>query len=231
MKSCPECGESFSRITAHWQHNPEHRPTLSEKQHETVTGLIMGDGGVYKKGNSAYPTLMVSSVTKPFLEHLEEIFGIFSSSLYLNESAEEMKERQSKRDNTIANTASGDNYRDVWMFSTSAIPELSEYREWYDSGSKIWPRDIKMSKRVLKYWYAGDGCYEKNHNRIRIAMNNERDHKSKVSSYFSNSGLPEPNWNASEDSFSAYWSKDESEKLLDYMGDPVPGFEYKWSGE
>jgi len=68
-------------------------------------------------------------------------------------------------------------------------------------------------------------------------MSNEIENTNKVSEYFSNIGLPKPsNYSISKrnsvtKNCNAVWTVEDSQKLFDYMGEPLPDFEYKWPEE
>jgi hypothetical protein len=60
---------------------------------------------------------------------------------------------------------------------------------------------------------------------VVIYTSNEIENKQKIESYFKRSGIPKPvNWM----DYGMYWDKSDSIELLKYMGEPLPGFEYKW---
>lgn len=65
-------------------------------------------------------------------------------------------------------------------------------------------------------------------------MSNEFEHTDKIDVIFGNVGLPSPNnyvmYERKDGSIdcTAHFTVDQSEELWDYMGEPVPGFEYKW---
>lgn len=97
-----------------------------------------------------------------------------------------------------------------------------------------------MTPIVLKHWYVGDGHFsDKNgDHRIMIAMSNEVENTDKVDNYFKQMNLPTPsNYNIQEQSKSenkrciAVFTRSATEELWEYMGDPLPDFEYKWPEE
>jgi len=82
-----------------------------------------------------------------------------------------------------------------------------------------------LSPKILKHWYAGDGSLHREDRIIQIATTNEIDNKQKIEKMFRDSDLPEPNgWGETQ----MWWNKEESQKLLNYMGKPIKGFGYKW---
>jgi len=65
-------------------------------------------------------------------------------------------------------------------------------------------------------------------------MANEIENTEKVGQMFENVGLPSPsNYNISErkdgsETCNAQFTVDQSKELWEYMGEPLPDFEYKW---
>jgi hypothetical protein len=200
----------------------------------------MGDGYIDKEGDQN-PRLRCTMITKEYLEYLDDVFGILSTGVKLHQTAKELvKENIERGFNTKAKI---ENYHDLYRWQTISMSQLDIISEWYDSGEKVWPKDIDLTSTVLKHWYVGDGCYINKNSKdyIKIALANEVDNKEKVYNYFKEVGLPEPdNWDISERNdggmnCSVEWNKDKSKELLEYMledgyGIP-PGFEYKWPEE
>jgi len=46
---CPNCSSEFSSIGRHWTNKPTHMPSLTEKEDEMLTGILMSDGSVSNK--------------------------------------------------------------------------------------------------------------------------------------------------------------------------------------
>jgi len=235
MVECAECGREYTNIGNHWYHSPSHRPKLTEKQLEITTGLLMGDGCVENiEGNCR---LTIHMISRNYLKHLDNIFDCLGTGVSLYKSASESA--KGARESGFRPNANKENYSHLYEWRTRAHPKFNEFREWYSSGEKVWPEDIELTPTVLKHWYVGDGNYnnKKNHNNIRISMSNEIENTNKVSEYFSNIGLPKPsNYSISKrnsvtKNCNAVWTVEDSQKLFDYMGEPLPDFEYKWPEE
>jgi hypothetical protein len=234
MVKCPECSEEYKSLGKHWYYSPSHRPELTQKQLEITAGLLMGDGHINKrKENSLLKTQMVN---KKYLEYIDNIFGCLSTGVCLKEKAVDRAKKN--RDSGFHPNAKEENYSDIYMWNSRVHPKFNEFRDWYASGEKVWPEEIKLTPTVLKHWYVGDGNYDNSgsNNSMSIAMNNEVENTEKVSQYFTNIGLPEPsNYNIRDGEYGksceARWTKEDSYTLWDYMGEPLPDFEYKWPEE
>jgi len=119
---------------------------------------------------------------------------------------------------------------------------LVPFYEWYESGSKVWPADIELTPTVLKHWYCGDGSL-RNGKSPTIVTVNEFGSEEKIASMLSRRGLPVPNWRKRGQEYTyngktsdrtalfAYWPASVSDGFWEYIGDPLPGFEYKWPEE
>ena len=227
MVECPKCGEEYTHLGNHWQWNPSHRPELTENQLQVTTGLLMGDGSL---NNSSKNCNLQSSMISPnYLKYLDDVFGCLGTGVSLKKTAAESAKHV--RDNYFSPNAKEENYSDLYHWETRVHPKFNEFREWYSSGKKVWPENIELTPKVLKHWYCGDGCYA-NKNKIKIGMANEMENTEKVSKYFTNIGLPEPsNYNIQKKNCEVYWTVEDSYKLWDYMGEPLPDFEYKWPEE
>ncbi|UBF22951.1 LAGLIDADG endonuclease [Haloarcula virus HVTV-2] len=203
--SCPTCGKRFERIGRHWSHNPQHRPNFTEKQMDILTGILMSDGHIDRSGT---PLLVLKTTNDRYLNHLKKQFGVLSNEPYL------YKEKSGRAN-------------DMYNWTTKSHVQLKELGQWYSSGKKTWPEDISLTPTVLKHLFIGDGSYSKHgsNDHISISIANERQNTEKVEGYFENVDLPTPsNWTE----HGAHWNVEDSETLWEYMGEPLPGYEYKW---
>lgn len=233
VKTCPECGEVYKRIAQHWAYNESHRPELTERQLDIATGVLMGDGCIKvdsRKGH--YANFQIEMITKPYLEWLSDIFGVLSRGVRLKRTAEQHVERNIARE--FDENASLDTYNDSYCLETTTHPRFSELRNWYEDGEKTFPYNIELNPTVLKHWYVCDGSLHQGRD-IKIAMSNERGNGEKIERYFSEQSLPTPRWEehgrkggSGGINYRARWTKEESLELFEYMGEPLPGFEYKW---
>jgi len=234
---CPVCEQSYERLGRHWHHNPSHRPVFDEELHSITTGILMGDGSISR--DSSNPRLVVQMTNKEYLEYLSTVFGIHSSSVNLRKTASEAAKRSRRRG--FSEGACEKDYSDLYSLRTRRNPEFERYVDWYGDDGKVWPRDIELSPTVLKHWYVCDGSLQKPDSemgyRLTIALSNERGNRQKVERMFDHSGIPVPcNWDERKrDSgrwdVNIYWTNEQSRELIEYMGDPLPGFEYKWPEE
>jgi hypothetical protein len=208
---CENCGIRFNRITYHWNKNDSCRPSLSQKQRQIITGILMGDGSIIRDKN---PYMKIEMVSKNYLEYVSRELGVLTRG-----GIEEYNDSNETYHLVLRNNK-----------------DLQEFANWYDTGKKVWPSDIELTPTVLKHWYVCDGSKNKGSvgsPRIIIYMSNEHKNTDKVDNYFESQCLPKPSTYVKREresgiSCSAQFTVEDSEKLWDYMGGPLPDFEYKW---
>jgi hypothetical protein len=234
MVECPECGDEYTNLGQHWRWNPSHRSELTQKQLEITIGSLMGDGCIISSHKSCY--LKIGMISPNYLEYLNHIFGCLGNGVTLRNTAAESA--KNARDSGFSPNAKEKNCSDFYVWRTKSHPKFNGFRDWYSTGEKVWPENIELTPTVLKHWYVGDGNYSNKLGQkyIRISMANEVENTEKVSQYFVDAGLPKPsNYDIQENNYSgkcnAEWAVEGSQKLFDYMGEPLPDFEYKWPEE
>lgn len=231
---CTHCGNEYQRIANHWSQSSDcSHPSFTDHQREIITGLLMGDGHISRK-DSPNPRVQCNMISENYLQYIDEKFGVFGNGVYLGRTAEESAKQVRERGfNPDAEAA---DYSDAYMWRSMSHPELQEFSDWYSTGEKVWPKHIELTPTVLKHWYCGDGNWNNSgtNNNIRISMSNEVENTDKVDQLFEAAGLPSPsNYNISERKAGgkrcdAVFTVDQSQKLCQYMGEPLPDFEYKW---
>lgn len=209
---CYSCGKSFISLTHHWNNSPCSHPELSRKQKDVITGLLMSDGNIQSQGNRK-PTFRCSmkESSRPYLEYLdEEVFPLIG--LGVDEASME----------------------GVVRFYTIAHPGLTEFLQWYSSGNKKWPlEELEINPTIFKHLYVGDGTYNttESHEYIAIGMANEYSRSEEIKKLFENIGFY-PSLHKHEKDGKRYmncqFNKKDTEKIFNWMGEPLPGFEYKW---
>lgn len=234
--TCLNCGDEYEQIGVHWSSgNVCYEPQMDDKLFEILVGNLMGDGCIDKTDKN--PNLLCEMANQEYLEFLDSLFGVFSTSVRLSCTAEEAA--KNNRERGFRPNADSDNYSDKYVFRTRNLSQLSSLADWYSSGEKVFPESLELTPTVLKHWYVGDGHYslkeESNRGNIVIAMNNERENKEKIENYFQDIGVEVGRWREYDAGdyidCAAVFHADETEQLFEYMGEPLPGFEYKWPEE
>lgn len=197
----------------------------------------MGDGSV-KRDSGRNPYIRVRSINREYLEYLDDIFGAMGLGVELRYTAEE--KAKENRDSGFAPDADESSYSDQYLWRTRRSNQFKEYADWYVGGAKTWPEDIELTPTVLRHWYVCDGHYhnQRSDNYISIACANEIENKQKIEDMFSDIGLDIAYWNTSSVTENPKYGGSQSCKLaldvpntnkfFEYIGNPIPGFEYKW---
>lgn len=227
LATCTDCGNHFlENISEHYYESDCSHPALSEYSIDILTGLMMGDAW-YSRENQR---IGIESINKIFLEWLEgELSDIFHS-VRQNRTADEMS--QKSIDSGFNQNASKHDYNDTYTLHTINHPELSQFN-WYScEGEKVYPDDLALKSSVLKMWYCCDGCLEWSTDRqkasLKITCINESDRFEFIRTKFRDIGF-NPNTNKTYGTIR--FGRDETERILEYMGEPPKGFEYKWCSE
>lgn len=119
---------------------------------ELVDGLLLGDGSIDRKG------LLRLEQCEQRLGWIEQVKQLLhqlgAESVILPLPA---RKRPLKEENRIIQGKPGN------LLYTPAFVELKlERKRWYPGGSKLVPRDLRLTPPVVAHWFAGDGTYGTN---------------------------------------------------------------------
>lgn len=183
----------------------------SELIQEIVTGLLMGDGWVHKEeGKNA--SFSIELTNKRFLDWLDQKLGNISTGVRPKKNS----------DNIFIEGKKVDKAKNCYILRTRRLKAFNKFNSWYSSGEKRFP-EINLTSMILKMWYICDGSYS---DYPVIYSSNENDRKEFVLSFFNNLPL-NPNFNKGGGGCLQF-KRVETEEFFSYIGEPVPGFEYKW---
>lgn len=223
-RNCPDCGKERERLSIHILQGSCEYPSFNGRQHEILTGLVMGDGSVTLDPNGRNPYLKVKSIEYDFLEWLKEEFSGWSREISREYTAEESAEQA--RSNGLDPDAKAENYSDVYNFHINCHPELHEYNDWYSSGTIKYPDDLSLTPLTTKVWYCSDGSlrqWKDDRPSAYFTTKNENHRGDFLEKLFNDIGF--------ESLMSGDHLRlgvDETEQLMKWMGPPLPGFDYKW---
>lgn len=202
---CPTCGRSFETIASHYYYNPSHKPDLSDKSHELIRGLLLGDGHVPEFEPPENTSFQLYCENKEFVNWVDEELGDLSNDI----TKSEFQDRYSG-----------------YTLSTKRDSEINQYRDWYESDRNSYPV-MNLSPLEIKMWYVCKGStlekqrYDQPY--IRFDCEIEALRPQVVKKIFKQHGF---------DSFwrncSFRFSIEQSQRMWKFMGDPPPGFESKW---
>lgn len=169
----------------------------------------MGDATIERgSGNSC---LSLRGISKEFIKWVWDELGHLASRFQKSEGATKQIGKP------------------VWEVRTRSHPELKEFENWYGYDGKMFPIDLELTPLITKVWYCCDGNLNfqswdgKNYPRCSIGVSNEEDRENYLKTLFDKIGfeiyLSSP---------SLFISSSQTEEFLEWMGEPLPGFEYKW---
>lgn len=195
---CADCGGKFEHLGKHTSQSSCNLPSLTDRQKEIVTGVLMGDGTITEGSNNC--EFAVGMVTEDFIYWLQEQLSPFSSNVMVKETEN----------------------KDIYRLTTTPHKEFTELRSWYDSGQKKFPNKLELTPLILKMWYVTDGGRSNGY--PRITSINESDRPNYLLSLFD--GLPfGVTWDGTKD---IQINSNDVDSFYNYIGEPVPGFKYKW---
>jgi len=232
LVKCPNCEFVSSQLAKHWSSNNCDYPKLNEHQRDVLTGILMGDGSINLSKGNQNPRFRIDMYepSLPYLNYLSsKIFPVITTSVSEGETAKSSCERNS---NTIEKNLKRSH--DMYYLSSRRMPFIKEYEEWYINGHKFWPcEDINMNPTIFKHLYVGDGhLYKKSESYyISIAANDQYEIIDEVVSMFNDVGLnPNIVTHDRRDRIDVEirFNKDDTESIFNWIGEPLPGFEYKW---
>lgn len=220
---CHSCGGEFDAVGGHWRQTDCPYPQLDERQYQILTGSLMGDGSIMN--HTGNPRIKVKSITKDFLQWIDDELGILSTGVQFDCSAEDSA--RTARSNGLDLNAEAEDYSDVYRLITRALPCLQEFVEWYDSGNKLFPETLEITPLIAKVWYCCDGSLRKvsgQRPQAYLVASNEMHRPEYIEGLFEDAGF-----NPNMTNKNLIFNSDDTERLMSWMGDPIPGFEYKWA--
>lgn len=232
MSICQDCGGEYEAKGIHISKTDCSHPNYTDFQKDVMTGLLMGDGNIdYQSASNPRFRLFMNS--RNFLEYLvDDVLNehITPRNVFRERTAKEMSKRN--RESGFC-TSPPEKYKDLFGLTTYTNSELEEFAEWYSSGNKVFPEQ-EMNSTIMKYWFVCDGStrFKSGSRYISFGVSNERGEEEKINTYFSKIDV-EPRWFYNERTKGGVnttisFNKNSSEKIFEYMGEPLPGYEYKW---
>lgn len=209
----------YTSPSHHWRRSGCEYPTPTARQHEIITGSILGDGTIYQpsNGNAWYA---VDNTQEDYLQWLDNQLGVFTNGVKLVKTSSELAESRS---------GSAEDYSNIYRIQSKRVPYFSDlYEKWYPAGNKMIPQEFSLSPLKLTLWYVDDGNVryldKDTHTPLpKISINNWMSKKNMVESLFKEIGL-----NPTIRGHKLHICADESDDFFEYIQCGVPGFPYKF---
>lgn len=226
-KPCPTCGKQVQGLGLHWAHLPDHRPDLEGYRMELITGCLLGDGFADPVSNNT--SIGVVSTNKRFLEWLAGELDPVINARGVRVQATPEESAQHVRDGLGKEPRAPSRYKTVYVLKTATHPQLNRFADWYGDDGKAPPEDLDLTPMVAKMWYCGDGGISWAPGAFAngfagIAVHSLPDGVCEaLVSEFGKLGFS-TNHTAGRIQFATA----DTPGFLGWLGDPSPGFEYKW---
>lgn len=221
---CPNCGKHFEVIGRHWKKDCKY-PKVTKKQKDVLVGGLMSDASFVSDSS-----IQFSSTNKDFLKWVCRKLGWLSTSSGVKtKNTSEENFESSKRYFGKEKVSSPDNYSDSYYLRTREHPKIAKMKEkWYKNKEKRYPKSISLTPTSGKIWYVGDGGLNyggrgRKTPNIQIGSENEKNRPELLRNL-----LQEKGFSPKVSDYIIYLPSSETEKFLDWIGEPIPGFEYKW---
>ena len=184
----------------------------------------MGDGSVPKTNDGSHGLFRLPMDNKQFLEWFDHEMGILSTGVVLKKTAAELA--RNNRESGFSPNARAENYHDMYTVISRSHPIMRSLRRWYQSGEKRFPESLSLTPRIAKMWYVCDGyldVQEYGEPRAAIRIRHRDDRQKFFLNLFEEVGLS-PSYSRETIRFGVEGTR----SFLNWMGNPPPGFEYKW---
>lgn len=208
---CPSCGNDWESVGQHISLSQCEWPEIENDDLDIIVGALLGDGTIMDSPwNCQYS---IGSINRDYLVFLqEELSNWLTNSIFLDSSCHNY-----------------DNHSEYYKLTLRKHSIFNEMRKkWYKNGKKSFPDDLYINSTRLTHWYVTDGSLERRRGnarpRAKICNTLEEDDPSTIINLFEDIGI--------ECRYHQYgtfrMNPDATEELFDYMGEPLPGFGYKW---
>lgn len=194
--------------------------SITDYQKNIMWGLLMGDGWIdTEEGKTS--KMAVEMVNKDFLLWVENELDDIVSSFEMRSTAEEL----AAKNRSYGYTVNEENYNDMWRIKTRSLEYFDTLRKWYSSGVKRFPNDLELNAITLKVWYCCDGSFVQNEYPV-IYSSDQSDVRDSVLSLFDDIDV-NPSFTDGGGG-TIQFKRDDCTNFFEYVGEPPPGFEYKW---
>lgn len=223
--NCPECGKDYEKLGYHLSQGGCEFPEVDDSKRQILSGLLMGDGYIKE---SKYNSFIVGMCNREFLNWLDKRLGWLSCGVTKIRTAK--KSAENNRKSGIRPEAKEKNYSDVYRLTTFSHPLFNVMRnEWYTPSGKKFNMDrVTLSPEQLKMWYVSDGGFmdrEKRRPYSYFRLDSQSELAKIISERLEELGIEN---NVRDRGNVIAVTTTDTPKMLTYMGEPVPGFEYKW---
>lgn len=221
MSECHSCGDNYSRLAQHWAMGDCNPNVITDYNHSILSGIISGDGSLDWSPGMKNPRIEITITNIKFLEWLKEQLKWLVGDIKEKSSAEEMNRMAIK-----AGYSNNPDCLSAHRLRTMAHPDIRKYENWYGEIKSV-PESVEFDKTLIKLWYCGDGTLHWGRDMespSTAVITKTTDGKEQIADRLRSIGFK---CNIRDRGITMVNYKE----FLDWMGNPVPGFEYKWCCE
>lgn len=207
--TCPTCERTFVAIGRHWSTGDCDFPPISDAQQELIAGLLLGDGFIRQPGererDQEFPGFELELVNGEYVEWVAERLTPFVSNI----------------DHPRSTTADHETTR----LYTVGHPDLQRAAFWVEMDRPIqlaYRHDITPA--ILNAMYATRGSLNWVEGGANVRFTPRREAAHIVERFCREQG-----WTFSVvREADHYLGRAHTEAFFEYIGDPPPGFDWKW---
>lgn len=130
--------------------------SLTEKQIEVIQGCLLGDGGIFTKGNSSY--FAYSSSQQEHVQYVWEQLKEYTTLRYCKGPVK----------SEVYDKRTGKTYFNFAIRTKSNIVFNRIWKNWYPNNKKHVPKNLQITNTVALFWYLGDGSLDKKDSYIKF---------------------------------------------------------------
>lgn len=221
---CLDCNCHYGSISKHWAQSSCSQNVVSDKQKEILKGHLMGDATLVNRDYSS-PHMKWVMNNESYMEWIDVQLGWLSNGHSLKLTSEEAS---AKLDQGIFSAGSSHDAKALFKGTTCGHEWLNNLN-WYKSGEKIFPEDLKLTRTAVKVWYCDDGGLKWSEGAsnalAHIHISSQPQALEHLKTEFKRHGI---GCTIRSNNDGLTFPVEETQKLLNWMGEPPKGMEYKW---
>lgn len=230
---CPLCSHRSYNLGNHLSYSDHGYPDISQYKWEILVGHVMGDASYGRSSKHGY--VQWSMTNYEYMEWLNDELGWLCYSPYLDRTPEECARHNGskefygnfyKTDQKRVLSDDPSSYKQMYTSRTVCHP-LIDKLDWLENGEKKFPKTLRLTPTMVKIWYCDDGNLNWAGNgsstRARITASSQINILDLLADKFGDV-VCKPKISGG----SLRFNVDETEELLDWMGEPPDGMEYKF---
>lgn len=230
-RKCPLCDHQSESLGQHFRHSDHGYPDIPPHKKEMLTGHVMGDAA-YCRGSKT-GSLIWNMTNLEYMRWLKDELGWVCNSINLYRTSDEsaqlnfLEERNFPLDEEAYMLSSDpDDYKQVYQSYTVSHPWINKLDWLDDEGNKRFPETLRLTPLMVKVWYCDDGnlnWHETGRPVSKITATSQMNILESLANKFEDV-VCRPKVSKGMLKFNV----DETEELLQWMGEAPSGMEYKF---